>query len=213
MLVREGFRWEIASRDREAMRKLSFGIAIIVSAGAASAADQPFICYYNGGADFTVVEKAPPSAKIGEVGSAGYSGDKVYSYVVSARDDTACPNQVPLGAKTALTVALVRHDSANCTNDDVSAAEPAVLGGSVTIYRVSSRASGANFHVVGGVPETTYAVFLKCGEKLGTLKTDAAGRADRTFNFPLAGSGSAVAFELTPEGSSGVKLQSIKVAK
>lgn len=196
------------------MRKLLLGVMMVANAGVAFAGDQQFVCYYNGTADFTVVEKAPATAKVGEVGSAGYVGDKVYSYVISARDDTACPNQVPLGAKTATTVALVRQDSSNCTNDDVSAAEPAVLGGSVTIYRVSSRASGANMHLVGGSPDTTYAVFVKCGEKLGTMKTDAQGHADRTFNFPLAGTGSAVAFELVPEGAAaGGKLQSVKVSK
>ncbi len=196
------------------MRNLLLGIMVLANADIAFAQDQTFICYYNRAADFTSVEKAPASSKVGEVGSAGYGGDKAYSYVVSARDDAACPNQLPLGAKTATTVALVRHESSSCTNDDVSAAEPAKLGGSVTIYRVSSRASGANMHLVGGTPDTTYAVFVKCGERLGTLKTDAQGRADRTFNFPLAGTGSAVAFELAPEGGAvGGKLQSVKITK
>jgi hypothetical protein len=195
------------------MRNLLLGVMLVANAEVAFAAEQLYICYYNGAADFTSVETAPAKGKVGEVGSAGYTGDKVYSYIVSARDDTACPNQVPLGAKTATTVALVRQESSNCTNDDVSAAEPAVLGGSVTIYRVSSRASGANLHLVGGAPDTTYAVYVKCGERLGTMKTDAAGRADRTFNFPLVGAGSAAAFELVPEGGAAAKLQSVKVGQ
>ncbi len=196
------------------MRNLLLGVMIVANAEAAFAQDQAFICYYNNGADFTSVEKAPATSKVGEVASSGYSGNKSYSYVVSARDDAACPNQVPLGSKTATTVALVRQDSSSCTNDDVDAAEPAVLGGSVTIYRVSSRASGANMHLSGATaPDTTYAVFVKCGERLGTLVTDAKGGADRTFNFPLAGAGSAIAFELVPEGGAGGKLQSVKVVK
>lgn len=196
------------------MRNIMLGIMVLANADIAFAEDQVFICYYNSTADFSLVEKAPATSKVGEVGSAGYTGDKVYSYVISARDDTACPSQVPLGAKTATTVALVRQDSSSCTNDDVSAAEPAVLGGSVTIYRVSSRASGASMHLVGGAPDTTYAVFVKCGERLGTMKTDTQGRADRTFNFPLAGAGSVVAFEVVPEGGAASgKLQSVKITK
>jgi len=195
------------------MRNILLGIMVLANADIAFAQDQAFICTYNNAADFASVEKAPASSKVGEVGSAGYIGNMTYSYVISARDDTACPNQVPLGAKTATTVALVRQDSQSCTNDDVSAAEPAVLGGSVTIYRVSSRASGANMHLIGGTPDTTYAVYVKCGERLGTFKTDANGRADRTFNFPLAGVGSTTAFEVVPEGGAGPKLQSVKVVK
>lgn len=193
------------------MRNLLLGALISANAGLAFAQDQVFICYYNGNADFTSVEKAPAASKPGEVASIGYVGDKVYSYVISTRDDTACPNQLPLGAKTATTVALVRQDSSSCTNDDVGSAEPAVLGGSVTVYRVSSRASGANMHLVGGtVPDTTYVVYVKCGERLGTLKTDAKGHADRTFNFPLTSG--AVAFELVPEGGAASgKLQSVKI--
>lgn len=195
------------------LRHLLLGVTIVANAEVAFAQDQTFVCYYNSSADFTVVEKAPPSSKVGTVSSVGYTGDKVYSYVVSARDDSACPNQVPLGAKTATTVALVRQESTSCTNEDVSGAEPAVLGGSVTIYRVSSRASGVNVHLVGAAPDRTYVVFVKCGERLGTMKADAKGRADRTFNFSLAGNGAGPAFEIVPEGetTAGSKLQSVKI--
>jgi hypothetical protein len=196
------------------MRNSWVGIMVLANAGVAFAQDQSYVCYYNSAADFTSAEKAPSSSKVGEVASIGYTGDKVYSYVISARDETSCPNQVPLGAKTAATYPLVRRDASGCTNDDVVATEAPELAGSVTIYRVSSRTGGANLHLVNGTtPDTNYVVFLKCGERLGTMKTDAKGRADRTFNFPLGGPGAAVAFELVPDGADGATLQSVKIVR
>ncbi len=195
------------------MRNLLLGVMIVANAQAAFAQDQAFVCYYDTAADYTSVEKAPSSSKVGEVASTGRSGDKAYSYVVSAREETACPNQVPLGTKLATTGAIVRQESTSCTNDDVSSAEPAVLGGSVTVYRASSRSKGVNVHLVAATsPDTNYAVFIKCGERLGTLKTDAKGRADRTFNFRTDGLGAEIAFEIVPEGGAGAKLQSVKIA-
>lgn len=195
------------------MRNLLLGVMIVANAEVAFAQDQAFICYFNSAADFTSVEKAPSSSKVGEVASTGQSGDKTYSYVVSARDDTACPNQVPLGTKNATTGAIVRQDSTSCTNDDISAAEPAVLGGSVTVYRASSRSKGVNVHLVAATsPGTAYGVFIKCGERLGTLTTDAKGRGDRTFNFRTDGLGAEIGFEIVPEGGTGAKLESVKIA-
>jgi hypothetical protein len=161
------------------------------------------------------VEKAPANSTVGEVKSAGFTGDKVYSYVVSSRDDRACPNQVPLGTKNATTVALVRQASSSCTNADIASAEPAVLVGSVTVYRASSRSKGVNVHLVSGAsPGAKYGVFIKCGEKLGTLEADASGHADRTFNFRTDDLGPEFAFEIVPEGGAeGAKIQSVKVAK
>jgi hypothetical protein len=195
------------------MRNLLLGVMIVANAEAAFAQDQAFICYYNSGGDFTAVEKAPATSKVGEVSSSGYSGGKAYSYVVSARVDTACPNQVPLGTKYATTGAIVRQDSTSCTNDDISSAEPALLGGSVTVYRASSRSKGVNVHLVAATsPDTSYGVFIKCGEKLGTLKTDAKGRADQTFNFRTDGLGTEIAFEIVPEGGAGSgKLESVQI--
>lgn len=199
----------------EAMRTLLIGAAVLSNVGGAFAQDHSYICYFNEHGDFTTVESAPASTPVGEVGKSGYGGDKFYSYSISASAGSACPNQVPLGSKSATTVALVRQDSSSCTNEDVTTTDPAMLGGSVTIYRVSSRASGANMHLVGGtLPDTSYVVYVKCGERLGTLKTDPMGHADRTFNFPLDKNSSAIAFELVPEGgASGGKLQSVKISR
>jgi hypothetical protein len=186
------------------MQKIWIFAAAMLGAGTAVAQDKPFICYYDDHADFTKVESAPADTKIGEV----------YSYTITARDDTACPNQVPLGTKAAVTAALMKQDSSNCTNDDVSNAEPAVLGGSVTVYRVSSRAKGVNMHLLGAAPDTLYALYVKCGEKLGTIKTDAKGRADRTFNFQPDASSTAFAFEAAPDGAAaGPKFQSVKIPR
>lgn len=193
------------------MQRFWICAAILLNGGAALAEEKPYICYYNDHADYTKVESAPAGTAIGEVATVGYYGDKVYSYTISARESTACPNQVPLGAKTAMTVAMVRQESESCSNDDVSAAEPAPLVGSVTVYRASSRATGVNLHLVGAAPDTVYEFRLKCGDKLGTLKTDASGNGDRTFNFQADPATKTLAFEVTSAG--GPKLESVKIVK
>ena len=182
-------------------------------AGAAFAQNQPLRCWYNGHADFTSADSAPAGATIGSVVKAG-SGDKTYSYTISARDGTACPVQLPLATTTALTVALVRQDEGSCTNDNVADTGSAVLAGSATVSPETSTTSTAAIRLVGASPNTSYHVFLKCFRQLGMIRTDAAGNAGRTFEFPTDAVGSVIAFEIFPEGApTGTKLQSLAIKK
>jgi hypothetical protein len=186
---------------------------IFPGAGTAFAQNQPLTCWYDGHADFTSADRAPASATIGSVVKAK-SGDKSYSYTISARDGTACPVQLPLATTTAVTVALVRQDEGSCTNDNVADTGTTVLAGSATVFRETSTSSVAAIRLAGTTPNTSYHVYLKCFRQLGMIRTDAAGNAGRTFDFPTDAVGSIIAFEISPEGApQGTKLQSLSVRK
>lgn len=190
-------------------KKILTAMASALSPGAALAQNQPLTCWYNDHADFTSADSAGASATIGKVGRAG-SGDKTYSYTISARDGTACPVQLPLSTETAVTVALVRQDEDSCTNDKLSDAGSAAVAGSVTVSRESNTTSTAAIRLAGVSPNTSYRIFLKCVRQLGTLRTDAEGNAGRTVDFPTGATGPAFAFEIYPEGEApGTKLQSL----
>ncbi len=141
--------------------------AVIPVAGAAFAQNKPITCWYNDHADFTSADSAPAGATIGSVVKAS-SGDKTYSYTISARDGMACPVQLPLSTSTALTVALVRQDDGNCTNDNVADTGSAAVVGSVTVFPETSTTSTAAIRLAGASPNTSYRIFLKCFRQLGT---------------------------------------------
>ncbi|MGH6867339.1 MAG: hypothetical protein ACREDA_00385, partial [Methylocella sp.] len=142
--------------------------AVLPGAGPAFARNQPLTCWYDDHAAFTSAEGAPAGAAIGSVAKAG-SGDKTYSYTISARDGTACPVQLPLSTKTATTVALIRQDEGSCTNDKVGDADSAVVAGSATVSSETSSTSTAAIRLAGVSPNTSYRIFLKCFRQLGTL--------------------------------------------
>ncbi len=182
-------------------------------AGAAFAQNQPLTCWYNDHADFTSADSAPAGTIVGSVVKAG-RGDKTYSYTITARDGTACPVQLPLSTTTALTVALVRQDEGSCTNDNVADTGSAVLAGSATVSRETSATPTAAIRLAGTTPNTSYHVYLKCFRQLGMIRTDAAGNAGRTFQFPTDAVGAVIAFEIFPEGAPpGTKLQSLAIKK
>lgn len=186
--------------------------AFVLSPGAARAQNVPLTCWYNDHADFTSAAPAASGATVGSVAKTG-SGDKTYSYTISARDGTACPVQLPLSTETAVTVALVRQNSDNCSNDGVSDAPPAPVGGSVTVARSSEATTTAGIKLAGMAPNTSYRIYLKCVRQLGTLRTDASGSGGRTVDFLTDTVGPAYAFELVPEAEGGAKLESLTLKK
>jgi len=142
-------------KNRNAMKTIWKSIltatVILPGAGTAFAQNQPLTCWYDDHADFTSADSAPAGATIGSVVKAR-SGDKTYSYTISARDGTACPVQLPLATKTATTVALVRQDDGSCTNDNVADTGSAVLAGSATVSPETSATSTAAIRLAGCPP-------------------------------------------------------------
>jgi hypothetical protein len=189
------------------------GVALLTAGSSAFAANKPLTCWYNEHADFASADDAGPDAVVGEVKKAD-SGDKAYSYTISARDGTACPVQLPLSSLTAVTVALVRQDEGSCTNENVTDNSSVPLGGSVTIARATEESSTAGIRLVGMSPNTNYRISLKCVRGLGSVRTDADGNGGRTVDFPIGSAGSTYAFEIAPEGDAAAgKLQSLPIKK
>ncbi|MGH6838529.1 MAG: hypothetical protein ACREDT_06975 [Methylocella sp.] len=194
-------------------KSILIAMVILPGAGAAFGQNQRLTCWYNDHADFTSADRAPAGATIGSVVKAE-SGDKTYSYTISARDGTACPVQLPLATHTATTVALVRQDEGSCTNDNVADTGSAAVAGSVTVSTETSSTSTAAVRLAGASPNTSYRIFLKCFRQLGTLRTDASGNAGRTVEFPTDATAAVYAFEVFPEGAPpGSKLQSLSFKK
>jgi hypothetical protein len=178
----------------------------------ALAENKPLTCWYNATGDFTSATPATAS-EVGSVKHTG-SGDKAYSYTISAREGTACPVQVPLSTETAVTVALVRQDTESCSNDNVSDAGQAQVKGSVTVFPVTMNSTTAGVKLAGVSPNTTYHVFLKCVRQLGALRTDAEGNAGRTFNYITETASPSYGFEIVPDGAdASAKLQSLTLKK
>jgi hypothetical protein len=205
--------WIKGSSMKIISKKILPAIAIGFCPAVALAQNVPLTCWYSDHADFTSASPASADATVGSVTKAG-RGEKTYSYTISARDGSACPVQLPLSTETAVTVALVRQDEGNCSNDNVSDAPPAAVGGSVTIARSSERTTTAGIKLAGVSPNTSYRVAIKCGRQLGTLRTDDQGNAGRTVDFLTETVEPAFAFEVSPEGGApGTKLQSLALKK
>jgi hypothetical protein len=186
---------------------------VVLNAGAAFPQNMPVTCWYNDNADFTSASPAAGGATVGSVEKAG-SGDKTYSYTVSARDGSACPVQLPLSTTTAVTVALVHQDEGSCTNDSVTDAGQIPVGGSITVSRETETNTTAGIKLAAVAPNTSYRIILKCVRQLGILRTDANGNGGRTVDFPTDSVGPAYAFEISPEGGApGTKLQSLTLKK
>jgi len=197
------------------MKKILLCAAVLLNAGPAFAEGQTLTCWYNDHAAFTGAESAPPDATIGKVENARRSGDNAFSYIISAKDGSFCPVELPLGVKTAKTVPLVRRDAAACAADNVSTSDSSVTGGSVTAFRRSNGATEVALHLTGATtPSTNYEVHLDCVRKLGTIKTDDKGNGAGSFDFTPDTAGQAFGLEIYPEGASaGNVFQSLQVTQ
>jgi len=194
-------------------KKLLFSALVLAAGAPAYAKNQTLTCWYNDRADFTSADPAEAGAQIGAVARAS-SGNKTYSYIISARDGSACPVQLPLSSLTAITVPLILQDEGSCSNEEVKDSDTATVGGSVTIARATEESSTAGVRLTGVKPNTRYRISLKCGRQLGTLRTDDNGNAGRTVDFQNPPAGQAYSFEVAPEEQpEGNKLQSLSLKK
>ena len=96
--------------------------------------------------------------------------------------------------------ALVRQDSSDCGNNNVSPSNPSLIGGTVTIAQTVAGATTATVQITRGTPNTTYNFFWKCQRGLGSVQTDANGAGTAAFNFQ-ATPGQVLTFDMYPNGS------------
>jgi hypothetical protein len=112
---------------------------------------------------------------------------------------------------TTAEVFLIRQDSSDCTNSDVSANDPSRIGGTVWVVRNANGKTGVKVAITAK-PNTVYHFFLKCVTALGDVKTEDEGEGSANFEFPTSSVGAAFAFDMYPEGApAGNKFQSIQV--
>ena len=107
-------------------------------------------------------------------------------------------------------IPLVRQESSDCLNADV-VDDPSDRSGKLRV----SRRPDPRTHVevnLAMLPNTTYHLFLKCGQLLGDVTTQADGFAVASFVFENSLVGNVFAFELYPEGAEpGDRYESVQV--
>jgi hypothetical protein len=122
----------------------------------------------------------------------------------------ACSAQSAAQGTTA-EVFLIRQDSSDCTNSDVSANDPSRIGGTVWVVRNENGKTSVKVAITA-TPNTVYHFFLKCATVLGEVKTEDEGEGNANFEFPTNSVGAVYAFDMYPDGApAGNKFQSIQV--
>ncbi|AFY32852.1 hypothetical protein [Calothrix sp. PCC 7507] len=112
---------------------------------------------------------------------------------------------------TSKKVDLVRLDSSDCTNSNVTPASGPV-GGFISVHAKKDRELVVNVHIKTGTPNTKYNIFLKCKQQIGTLYTNKKGLADAEFKVSKDIVPSVFAFDMYPDGAPlGNKFQSVQV--
>lgn len=108
-------------------------------------------------------------------------------------------------------VDLVRQDQSDCTNTNVNANNPALIGGSVVLNHNSNGNTDVKVAITAS-PNTTYHFYLKCVRQLGDVVTQDEGEGSATFSFATNSVGNVFAFDMYPEGAPpGNKFQSVQV--
>lgn len=106
---------------------------------------------------------------------------------------------------------LIRQDQSDCTNGNVSAKDPSLIGGMAWVVRGSDGKTTVKVGITAE-PNTTYHFFLKCVRILGDIKTWDEGEGQAVFTFPTNEVGNVYAFDMYPEGAPpGNKYQSVQV--
>jgi hypothetical protein len=112
---------------------------------------------------------------------------------------------------TATVVPLVKQDSSDCLNSNVTTVGTN-LGGFVTITQLDDKSFTANVLITSGTPNTKYNFYLKCVQQVGSINTNAYGVG--YANILLGSSaiaGKSYGFDMYPDGAPlGNKYQSLQ---
>lgn len=106
---------------------------------------------------------------------------------------------------------LIRQDFSDCVNSNVTR-ESGQVGGFIDVHPDEDQLV-LRIAIQHGTPNTTYNIFLKCKQQIGTLTTSprGVGRAEIRIQKNLVSS-SVFAFDVYPDGApSGNKYQSVQV--
>ena len=106
---------------------------------------------------------------------------------------------------------LIRQDFSDCTNSDVTAKDPSLIGGMVRVIRNPDGNTAVKVAITAKA-NTTYHFYLKCSGHLGDITTEDEGQGVATFNFLTSSMGPTYAFDMYPEGAPAEsRYQSVKV--
>jgi hypothetical protein len=119
------------------------------------------------------------------------------------------PEPPPVGPT--VEVSLIRQNQSDCTNANVSANDPSLIGGTAWVVRQPNGTTSVKIGITAK-PNTTYQFFLKCVKQLGTVTTHDEGVGEALFDFPTSEVGSVYGFDMYPTGApSGNVFQSVQV--
>lgn len=107
---------------------------------------------------------------------------------------------------------LVRQDSPDCLNGNVSGEDPTRVFGTVSIVRNGDGTSSVKVAITAE-PNTKYNFYLKCVRGLGTITTHDEGDGEGEFSFRTSETGNVITFDMYPDGApAGNKFQSVQVS-
>lgn len=106
---------------------------------------------------------------------------------------------------------LVRQDFSDCQNQNVSANNPDLIGGTIGIVRRDNGSLSAKVGITAQ-PNTRYNFYLKCVRQLGTITTREEGSGVEVFEIPAGQAGAIMTFDMYPDGApAGNKYQSTPI--
>jgi hypothetical protein len=121
------------------------------------------------------------------------------------------PPAPPPPAGPTVEVSLIRQDQSDCTNADVNANDPSLIGGTAWVVRQPNGTTSVKVGITAK-PNTKYQFFLKCVKQLGDITTQDEGEGLGLFEFPTNSVGSVYGFDMYPDGAPpGNKYQSVQV--
>lgn len=108
-------------------------------------------------------------------------------------------------------VSLVRQDSSDCPNGNVTDQDLARVGGTAVLVRNGDGTTTVKIGIIAQ-PNTKYNFYLKCVRLLGTVTTFDEGEGAAQFSFRTDETGNVFAFDMYPDGApAGNKFQSVQV--
>jgi hypothetical protein len=124
-------------------------------------------------------------------------GASAISFVASARKPPVPP--IPLEGPN-VEAYLIRQNSSDCTNSNVNANNPSLIGGTAFVVRGDNGNTTVKVAITAS-PNTTYNFYLKCVRQLGTITTQDEGEGNGLFQFPTNAVGSVYGFDMYPNGA------------
>ncbi len=108
-------------------------------------------------------------------------------------------------------VYMIRQNSSDCTNSNVNANDPSLIGGAAWVVRQPNGNTTVKVAMTAS-PNTSYNFYLKCVKQLGTIVTQDEGEGSGLFEFTTSSVGSVYGFDMYPNGAPpGNVFQSVQV--